>query len=221
MRENLAGQLRLLLVTDDRLVALGALVATCQAAVQGGVTAVQLRLKSVSDAELLEVARQLVAALPVPVLINDRLDVALAAGAAGVHLGADDLPPDRARRIVPDGFIIGASVGDAVEATRGRAADYWGIGPLHATATKDDAGDALGLAGARALLELGGGRPAVLIGGVRPTDVAAARAAGFAGVAVASGILGQRAEPRPAGRGLVRWQRSFVVRSRARAYARA
>ncbi len=190
MRENLAGQLRLLLVTDDRLVGLGALVATCQAAVEGGVTAVQLRLKSVSDAELLEVARQLVTALRVPVLINDRLDIALAAGAAGVHLGADDLPPARARRIVPDGFIIGASVGDAEEAVRGQAADYWGIGPLHATATKADAGTALGWDGARSLLALGGGRPAVLIGGVRPVDVAAAHEAGFAGVAVANGILG-------------------------------
>jgi len=191
MRENLAEQLRLLLVTDDRLVELGTLVDTCREAVRGGVTTVQLRLKSVSDAELLTVARQLVTALPVPVLINDRLDVALAAGAAGVHLGAEDLPPERARRVVPEGFIIGASVGDAAEAARGRAADYWGIGPLHGTPTKHDAGAALGMAGARQLLESGGGRPAVLIGGVRPDDVTAARAAGFAGVAVASGILGQ------------------------------
>ncbi|MEO8480024.1 MAG: thiamine phosphate synthase [Gemmatimonadota bacterium] len=221
MRENLAGALRLLLVTDDRLVGLGALVATCQAAVAGGVTAVQLRLKSVSDAELLEAARSLVTALSVPVLINDRLDIALAAGAAGVHLGADDLPPDRARRIVPDGFIIGSTVGDAAEAVRGHAADYWGIGPLHATATKDDAGVALGFAGARSLLALGGGRPAVVIGGVRPADVAAAREAGFAGVAVASGILGPSAEPRPSGRGLVGSQRNVLVKSRARVYARA
>lgn len=191
MRENLAEQLRLLLVTDDRLVDLRTLVEVCQAAVRGGVTAVQLRLKSVPDAELVEATRRLVAALPVPVLVNDRLDVALAAGAAGVHLGADDLPPERVRRIVPTAFIIGASVGDAGEAARGRMADYWGIGPLHGSSTKADAGTALGITGARALLELGGGRPAVLIGGVQPPDVAPARAAGFAGVAVASGILGQ------------------------------
>ncbi|HET9065609.1 MAG TPA: thiamine phosphate synthase [Gemmatimonadales bacterium] len=191
MRENLAEQLRLLLVTDDRLVDLRTLVEVCQAAVRGGVTAVQLRLKSVPDAELVEATRRLVAALPVPVLVNDRLDVALAAGAAGVHLGADDLPPERVRRIVPTAFIIGASVGDAGEAARGRMADYWGIGPLHGSSTKADAGTALGITGARALLELGGGRPAVLIGGVQPLDVAPARAAGFAGVAVASGILGQ------------------------------
>lgn len=189
MRENLVEQLRLMLVTDDRLVGPDTLVATCRAAVDGGVTAVQLRLKAASDAELLELARVLVEALPVPVLINDRLDIALAAGAAGVHLGAEDLPPERARRIAPAGFIVGATVGNAEEAGRGRAADFWGIGPLHSTATKADAGAALGLAGARELLAHGGGKPAVLIGGVRPTDVAPAREAGFAGVAVASGIL--------------------------------
>lgn len=186
---NLAEALRLLLVTDDRLVAGRDLVALCEAAVQGGVTSVQLRLKTVADRELVALARALVSALPVPVFLNDRLDVALAAGAAGVHLGSDDLAPALARRIVPPGFVIGASVGVEAEIARGLAADYWGVGPLRGTATKGDAGAALGLDGAAGLLARAEGRPCVVIGGVQPEDVAPTRAAGFAGVAVVSGIL--------------------------------
>jgi len=190
MRENLAATLRLLLVTDDRLLAGRDILAVCQAAVRGGATAVQLRLKQVPDRELLQVARQLIAGLNVPVFVNDRLDVALAAGAAGVHLGPDDLPPSLARRIVPPGFIIGASVGSEGEVERGRPADYWGIGPLHSTTTKGDAGAALGLDGALQLLGRAGGRACAVIGGVLPSDVRPAVAAGFAGIAVVSGILG-------------------------------
>lgn len=189
MRENLADTLRLLLVTDDALLAQRDPVAVCGDAVRGGVTAVQLRLKHASDRELLGLARRLVTALAVPLFVNDRLDVAMAAGAAGVHLGADDLAPALARRIVPAGMLVGASVGSPAEVVRGAPADYWGIGPLRATLTKDDAGPALGLAGARALLALAGARPCVLIGGVTPGDVAPARDAGFAGVAVVRAIL--------------------------------
>lgn len=199
MRENLAAALRLLLVTDDALLVGRDLVAVCVAAVEGGVTAVQLRLKRASDRELYDAATRLVAALTVPVLLNDRLDIALAAGAAGVHLGPDDLPPALARTMVPDTFVVGASVGSDGEMLRGAAADYWGIGPLHATATKTDAGPALGLSAAAALLGKGGMRPAVVIGGVTPADVAPARAAGFAGVAVIRGILAD-ADPTAAAR---------------------
>jgi thiamine-phosphate pyrophosphorylase len=189
MRENLAAVLRLLLVTDDALLGRRDVVAVCQAASRGGVTAVQLRLKTASDRALFELTRRLVAELGVPVFVNDRVDVALAAGAAGVHLGLDDLSPALARRIVPPGFIIGASVGSDAEIARGAAADYWGIGPLHVSTTKLDAGSALPLHGARAILAEAGSRPCVVIGGVTPEDVPETRAAGFAGVAVVSGIL--------------------------------
>ena len=190
MRENLAATLRLLLVTDDALLAGRDPVVVCEAAVRGGVTAVQLRLKRATDAELFALARRLVETLPVPVLINDRVDIALAAGAHGAHLGADDLAPALARRIVPADFIIGASVGSEGEIERGLAADYWGIGPLRASTTKPDAGVALGLAGALALRRRAGSRPCVVIGGVTVADVVPVMAAGFAGVAVVSGILG-------------------------------
>ncbi|HSE51790.1 MAG TPA: thiamine phosphate synthase, partial [Gemmatimonadales bacterium] len=108
MASNVARALRLMLVSDDRLVPAEALVEACRAAVRGGVTSVQLRLKRLGPRQLVTLARELVAALPVPVLVNDRLDVALAAGAAGVHLGPDDLPVALARRVAPPGFLIGA-----------------------------------------------------------------------------------------------------------------
>ncbi len=179
-----------MLVTDDALVAGRDLVALARAAERGGVTAVQLRLKRASPRELCEIARALGHALPVPVLVNDRLDVAIAAGAAGVHLGPDDLPVALARRIVPPDFIVGASVGSGDEATAARAADYWGVGPWRATGTKTDAGAPLGLEGLRRIVALAGAIPCIAIGGVRPEDVSAVRAAGGAGVGVVSGILG-------------------------------
>lgn len=157
---------------------------------KGGVTAVQLRLKHARDRDIIAIGRRLVTVLSVPVLVNDRLDIALACGAAGVHLGSDDLAPRLARAIVPAGFIIGASVGSADEVSRGGSADYWGIGPLRPTATKLDVGSALGWEGAGTLLAQSEHRPCVLIGGISPMDVAEAMRRGYAGVAVASGILG-------------------------------
>ena len=179
-----------MLVTDDRLLEGRDVIGLARAAERGGVTAIQLRLKSATPRELVDLARTLVAALAVPVLVNDRPDVALAAGAAGVHLGPDDLPVSLARRIAPPGFVIGASVGSVDEAELAVEADYWGIGPWRETTTKGDAGVGLGVDGFSRLRRLSGGQPCMAIGRVLPADVAAVRAAGGAGVAVASGILG-------------------------------
>lgn len=180
-----------MLVTDD---ALGDrdLLEVARAAVRGGVTALQLRLKQRPPRALVELARALVAELPVPVLVNDRLDVALAAGAAGVHLGPDDVPVALARRIAPPGFLIGASVGSSggEETARGRGADYWGVGPWRATATKGDAGAPIGVEGFRAIVAEAREIPCLAIGGIQPDDVPVVRSAGGAGVAVVSGILG-------------------------------
>ena len=192
MTHNLAGILKLVLVTDDALVGGRDLVALCQAAERGGVTAVQLRLKQASARDLAAAARALLAALRVPLVVNDRLDVALAVGAAGVHLGPDDIPVAMARRVVPAGFLLGASVGSAAEAGQGAEADYWGVGPLRGTATKADAGGAIGVEGFRKLVRMAPeGLPCVAIGGVLPGDVAEVQAAGGAGVAVVRGILGE------------------------------
>ena len=178
-----------MLVTDDRLVGGRDLVALARQAVAGGATAIQLRLKQASPRELVALARALVNALAVPVLVNDRPDVAIAAGAAGVHLGPDDVPLDRARALAPPGFVIGASVGSEQEAAGAQAADYWGIGPWRVTTTKADAGEGLGPDGFARLVGLAGGRPCLAIGAVRPEDGPLIKAAGGAGVAVVSGIL--------------------------------
>jgi thiamine-phosphate pyrophosphorylase len=189
MRHNVAELVRLMLVTDDALVRGRDLVSLAKAAERGGASAVQLRLKQAPARELVVLARALVEALDIPVLINDRPDAALAAGAAGVHLGPDDMPVGLVRRIAPPGFIVGASVGSPAEAADAGGADYWGIGPWRSTGTKEDAGAALGAQGFQQLVGLSGGRPCLAIGGIRPEDIAPVRAAGGSGVAVVSGIL--------------------------------
>jgi thiamine-phosphate pyrophosphorylase len=178
-----------MLVTDDALITGRDLLALARAAQRGGASALQLRLKSATAGELVDHARALVSGLTIPVLVNDRPDVAIAAGAAGVHLGPEDVPVALVRRITPPGFIIGASVGSAAEAANAGAADYWGIGPWRSTTTKGDAGAALGPEGFRQLVGMAGGRPCLAIGGLRPQDVATVLAAGGSGVAVVSGIL--------------------------------
>ena len=181
--------LRLIAITDDLRDGPFGLLARSQAAVRGGATMVQVRLKAVEPRALVEVARVLVQGLEVPVIINDRVDVALAAGAAGVHLGADDLAPEAARRIVPAGFIIGASVGEEREVADAKAADYVGIGPVFPTDSKGDAGPAIGLARFTRLMTLCQ-RPAVGIGGIAPETARGVIEAGAAGVAVIRAVIG-------------------------------
>lgn len=189
-----------MLVTDDRLVGGRDLVAIALAAERGGVSSVQLRLKQASARDLAGVVRALLKVLGVPLIVNDRPDVAIGAGAAGVHLGPDDLPVDLVRRIAPPGFVIGASVGSVAEARSAGAADYWGIGPWRATDTKGDAGTSLGPEGFQSLVRLAGDRPALAIGGITPDDVPSVMAAGGKGVAVVSGILGAEDVEAAAGR---------------------
>jgi thiamine-phosphate diphosphorylase len=191
MADNLLSALRLMLVTDDALVSGRDLIAVAQAAERGGVSSVQLRLKRATPRELAGAARALIAALTVPVLVNDRPDVAIAVGAAGVHVGPDDLPVALVRRIAPPGFIVGASAGSVAETAATAGADYWGVGPWRVTSTKPDAGAALGAEGFAAIRRLSGAIPCIAVGGVRPIDVPEVRAAGGSGVAVISGILGE------------------------------
>ena len=161
---------------------------------------VQVRLKAVEPRGLVEVTRVLVQGLTVPVIVNDRVDVALAAGAAGVHLGADDLAPAVARRIVPAGFIIGASVGEEREVADAKQADYVGIGPVYDTPSKSDAGAAIGIARFERLALLAA-RPAVAIGGADDTNAGALIAGGTAGIAVIRAVLGAR-DPEAAARAI-------------------
>jgi thiamine-phosphate pyrophosphorylase len=182
--------LKLLAITDNMRDGREGLVARATAAVRGGATMIQLRLKDENPRSMVEVASALLAALPprMPLIINDRADVALAAGAAGVHLGADDMPVAAARRIAPPGFVIGASVGCDAEVLNSRGADYVGIGPLFTTGSKPDAGTAIGgeeFARLSALCTL----PAVAIGGIDASNAHEAMAAGARGVAVISAIF--------------------------------
>ena len=192
MAHNVAEVVRLMLVTDDRLLEGRDLLSLALAAERGGVTSVQVRLKRATARELADAVRALVGALHVPVIVNDRPDVALAAGAAGVHLGPDDLPPELVRRIAPAGFLIGASVGNEAEAAAAGGTDYWGIGPWRVTPTKEDAGVALGPERFARLIELAGSTPGIAIGGVTPADVPAVLRQGGNGVAVISGILAEQ-----------------------------
>lgn len=195
--------LRLMAITDGAARPDDEIVARAVAAVRGGATIVQLREKARSDREAVALARRLVAALPVPVLVNDRFDVALAAGAAGVHVGYDDVPVRDVRRCVPAGFIVGTSVGCEGEVANARdGADYAGIGPVYATGSKGDAGAAIGVA-ALVRLRAAVGLPVVAIGGIAADRVAAVIGAGVAGVAVVSAVLGAP-DPEQAARALSR-----------------
>src|SRR2546428_156131 len=180
----LAGQLRLMVITDAGVLKGRDPVEACRRAVAGGATMIQVRLKDAPPEEVVALARALVGALAVPVIVNDRVDVALAAGAAGAHLGQEDPPLDRLRSHVPPRFLLGLSVGSPAQAERGRAwpADYWSVGPCFATANKPDAGAPLGAEGFGRLARLApAGTPVIGIGGVTPANappLAPAAAAG-------------------------------------------
>jgi len=135
-----------MVVTDDALVAGRDLVELARALERGGATALQLRLKAAPARALAEAARAVLAQVRLPVLLNDRPDVAIAVGAAGVHLGPDDLAPRLARRIAPEGFVIGASVTGPSDLPALEGADYAGIGPVFPTFSKADAAPVLGAA---------------------------------------------------------------------------
>lgn len=200
--------LSLCLVIDGRPNNGRPMVETVRHALRGGVTTVQLRDKRASGRELVALAQALLQATEgtgVTVLVNDRLDVALAAGAHGVHLGQSDVDAVSARRIAGPGFTVGLSVSRAEEvAEAGRlpsgTVDYLGVGPVFATGTKPDAAPALGLtgvAGLRAATSL----PCVAIGGITERNAPAVRATGVDGLAVVSAICGS-ARPEAAARAL-------------------
>ena len=196
----LVDQVRLMVLTDARLLKGRDVVDVCRRAVAGGATSVQVRWKPAPAREVAAIARALVSGLDVPVLVNDRIDVALAVGAAGVHLGQDDVPALPLEAHFPPGFIVGVSVGSPVEARAAYArAAYWSVGPCFATASKSDAGPPLGPDGFRALAALApAGVPVIGIGGIDAANAGALRSAGAAGVAVIASVMGSDAPERAA-----------------------
>lgn len=190
----LRASLRLVAITDDVRDGTEGLIARVTAAVLGGATSVQVRLKNESVRQVVRITSAIVRAVSVPVLVNDRFDLALAAGAAGVHLGADDLAVRYVRPHVPVDFIIGASLGCDAELDSARDADYVGIGPVFATSSKPDAGDAIGVDELHRLLRAAR-RPAVGIGGITLANARSVVVAGADGIAAVSALL---AAPDPA-----------------------
>jgi thiamine-phosphate pyrophosphorylase len=180
--------LRLVAITDDLRDGADGLVARAAAAVTGGATSIQVRLKEATPREIVAVASEMVKTLGVPIIVNDRADLALAAGAAGVHVGPFDLPVKAIRRVVPPDFIIGASFGEGSEFENARFADYVGIGPVSSTNSKSDAGSAIGIEEFQRLAARVN-HPAVAVGGITPAVAKSVIAAGAAGVAVLSGIF--------------------------------
>lgn len=186
-------RLRAYLVTDARAGSVERMVEICTAAVEGGVTTVQLRAKGWTDRELLRAAqqlRELADRTGTLFIVNDRVDIALAAKADGVHLGVDDLPVTVARALLGTDAIIGYSPETAEDRIRAErdGADYLGIGPVFGSVTKDDAGPALGLDQFRSLVAASN-VPVVGIGGISIDDARSVVDAGASGVAVVGAVF--------------------------------
>lgn len=180
--------LRLVAITDDAEDRRSTLVERVQAAVRGGATSIQVRLKTATPRELVELTRTIISKISVPVIVNDRADIALAAGAAGVHVGEADLPVAAVRRFVPADFIIGASLGSDAELANAKDADYVGIGPVFGSDSKPDAGDAIGVEGFKRLASLVP-HPAIAVGGITADRALQITVNGAAGVAVINAIF--------------------------------
>ncbi|GGH49760.1 thiamine phosphate synthase [Microbacterium album] len=193
------------------------------AAVEGGATVVQVRGKDLSAAELLEAVADCARRIAgrATLLVNDRVDVYLAARADGlpvdgVHVGQSDLPAERVRRLVGPDAVVGLSASRASELAALRrlpagTVDYLGVGAIRATPTKKDHPDPLGWDGFAAFVALAAEFPCVAIGGVGPGDAAAARAAGAAGLAVVRAVCASP-DPRAAAAALRReWEDAAPV----------
>ena len=205
------------------------MVNTTLAAIQGGVTVVQLRAPNWKKPAVAECARELLRLMPasVPLIINDHADVARAVGAAGVHVGQKDLSPEDCRLIVGPDAIVGLSIAnddelscliidersrfspdddvsrpaDDEHSRLPRAVDYIGIGPVFPTGTKKDAAPVVGLDGLRRLLR-NAPVPAVAIGGISEVNARSVYETGVHGIAVVSAICGKN-DPETAARTLL------------------
>ncbi|WP_369052061.1 thiamine phosphate synthase [Kineococcus terrestris] len=203
----------LYLVTDTALCGERGVVDTVRAAVAGGVTAVQVRAKDAADRELLELVRRVrdaLAGTDVVLLVDDAVDVALLAGADGVHLGQSDLPAEEVRRLVGPDLLLGLSVSDVagVRAAPAGALDYLGVGPVWATPTKPLAAPPLGPDGVREVVAAAAERalPCVAIGGVHGHNVGQLRGLGLAGTCTVSEVCAAD-DPAAAAAGLLaRWR---------------
>jgi len=185
--------LSLYVLTDKNLSRGRSHAEVVRAAIAGGATAIQYREKEASTREMVESARELrevCRAAGVLFIVNDRVDVAMAVDADGVHVGQDDMPADLVRALIGPDKVIGVSAGNVPDALRAQAdgADYLGVGAIYATATKADAGAPTGLAvltEIRRHVKL----PIVGIGGINLANTAAVIKAGADGISVVSAVV--------------------------------
>lgn len=192
----MALDLSLYLVTDRSFLKDKKLSTAVEEAIIGGVTLVQVREKNISSRQFYQVAlevKQVTDYYNLPVIINDRLDIAQAVNAAGVHLGQSDLDLLTARKILGKDKIIGISAGNVTEALQAEkhGADYVGVGAVYYTGTKKDADAPIGISGLQqvvAAIRI----PAVGIGGISQDNYKTVLDTGAAGISVISAILGKK-----------------------------
>lgn len=184
----------LYLVTDRELMSSATIEESVEQAVRGGCTLVQLREKTISSRDFYETAlrvRKITSRLGVPLIINDRVDIALAVHADGIHVGQNDLPAAAVRQILGPDRIVGVSVGNLTEAFSAveAGADYLGVGAMYATGTKEDA-DIVSMEELKRIreeIDL----PIVVIGGINKENAPSFGAIGIDGLAVVSAIVAQ------------------------------
>jgi thiamine-phosphate pyrophosphorylase len=162
-------------------------------AIRGGVTLLQLREKDISSSDFFSIAvemKKLANSYQVPLIINDRLDIALAVDADGLHIGQEDIPLDIARKVLGQGKILGYSVSNLIEAEYGEkhGADYLGAGPVYHTGSKETATEPIGIDGIKRIKE-SVSIPVVGIGGIGMSNILDIRESGIDGISVISAIL--------------------------------
>ena len=184
----------LYLVTDRRLMSTATLSEAVEQAILGGCTMVQLREKEASAYSFFKLAEEIKGITDhyeIPLIINDRIDIALAVGAAGVHVGQNDIPAYAVRNIIPHNMLLGVSAGSVDEAIQAQrdGADYLGIGAMFPTGTKDDA-RAVSMVELRKIQQAVK-IPIVTIGGINKNNVASFHAMNIDGVAIVSAIIAE------------------------------
>ncbi|GAB6150063.1 thiamine phosphate synthase [Clostridium novyi] len=184
---------KLYLITDRSFLNGRSLAECVEDAIKGGATLVQVREKNISTRDFYNIAREVqevTTKYNVPLLINDRIDIALAINADGVHLGQSDMPIELARKILGDDKVIGISAGNVKEAIEAEkaGADYVGLGAVFFTGTKKDIDEPIGLAGLKEITEKIT-IPSVAIGGINKENAKSVLATGVDGISVISAIL--------------------------------
>lgn len=184
----------LYLVTDRQLMSSDTIEQSVELAIRGGCTVVQLREKTANSREFYDTAvsvHAITKRYSIPLIINDRVDIAQAIGAEGVHVGQEDIPAADVRRIIGHDMIMGVSASDLgqAEAAAADGADYIGVGAMYATGTKQDADiTTMGeLSRIRAAVDI----PIVVIGGINKNTIPAFAGTGIDGLAVVSAIVAQ------------------------------